>query len=141
MGDYQIPKEIPELSEKMSAYFAEIIASCDYYNRGEYIVLGVDNAPFVRDAFYVYEKKELLAPNTVMFEGLEFHAFGNVGIWLQNVYGSYWSFPKNMMSGHGDLAKMSQADRDTIAKYLADEPEAEQWIEHCRSFGSDPIQF
>lgn len=113
---YNIPRADEKLDAMMTEYYTELKTSLDYYGSGNYICLGIDNPSFTRTECSVYKKNELMPWITVDFEGEKYFAFRNADRWLRNVYGDYWAFPHNMMSGHADLEGMSPRDFEVMAE-------------------------
>ena len=107
---YSIPKSNKLLDSKMRERYEQLCEAVNYYGKGDYFCFGIDNPAFIRNSGYVYHRDELFPAVSVTFEGQNYQTFACWDAWLRNAYGDYWSFPRNIMTGHGELSRLNEQD-------------------------------
>lgn len=113
-ADYAVPKLDEHLDSRMQEKYEQLCDAVDYYGKGNYFCFGIDNPAFIRNSGYVYHRDELFPAVAVTYEGQTYETFACWDAWLRNAYGDYWSFPRNLMTGHGELSRLNEQDYQTL---------------------------
>lgn len=139
---YNIPRVDDKLNSMMIKHFEELSSSIDYYGSGNFVCMGIDNPTFTRNECSAYRKSELFPGVEVKFEGERYLIFRNYDHWMRNIYGDYWTFPRDMISGHGDLDDISAEDFSVMVRYgIIDEHTADEYASGKRKFATKNIDY
>ena len=114
----QKTEQIPEIEAQVEALEQEMFGKSEEYGHGDALCIGIDVPGFCRRSMRKLVLKSDVYPlirDTLAFEGVYFDVVKNYEQNLSDIYGDFWSLPKDIHVPHeAEFENMQQADVDLL---------------------------